>query len=235
MVVGVYEGGKLPAAAQLLDKAAKHALGELIARGDMSGKSASTLLLHKLPGIAAERVLLVGLGKPSELNNKTSVEILRATFSALNGTPAKDAALYLIDEGFGKDAAWVIRQAVFAAAEQAFRADGLKSKPGKAATLKSITFATLEKPSAALKMHSTGRRDRTRHGSRQDTGQPARQRLYPNLPRLEGAGAWKGAQIHQDHRAGRKRHAETGHGFFPFRHTRQRATGQTYYFGIPRH
>ncbi len=151
VVVGVYEGGKLPAATQLLDKAAKHAIKDLVARGDMSGKSASTLLLHKLPGIAAERVLLVGLGKASELNNKTSVEILRATFSALNGTPAKDAALYLVDEGFGKDAAWVIRQAVFAAAEQAFRADGLKSTPGKAAMLKSITFATLDKPAAALK------------------------------------------------------------------------------------
>ncbi|MCR4304392.1 MAG: leucyl aminopeptidase [Gallionella sp.] len=159
VVVGVYEGGKLPAATQLLDKAAKHAIKDLVARGDMSGKSASTLLLHKLPGIAAERVLLAGLGKPGELDNKTSVEILRAVFTALNGTPAKTAALYLIDEGFGKDAAtstssgqaWIIRQAVFAAAEQAFRADGLKSKPGKAATLKNITFTTLDKPAAALK------------------------------------------------------------------------------------
>jgi len=91
--VGVYEGGKLSPAAQTLDKAAKHALSDLIARGDVSGKSATTLLLHKLAGIAAERVLLVGLGKASELNNKTSVEILRATFTALNGTPAKNAAL----------------------------------------------------------------------------------------------------------------------------------------------
>ena len=159
LVVGVYEGGKLTASAQLLDKAAKHALSEFIARGDMSGKSASTLLLHKLPGIAAERVLLVGLGKPSDMNNKTRVEILHATFSALNGTPAKDAALYLIDEGLGKDAAtstssgqaWIIRQAVFAAAEQAFRADGLKSKPSKAASMKNITFATLGKPAADLR------------------------------------------------------------------------------------
>ncbi|MFZ2524009.1 MAG: leucyl aminopeptidase [Candidatus Ferrigenium altingense] len=151
VVVGVYEGGKLSPAAQALDKAAAHHLSDLIARGDMNGKSASTLLLHKLPGIAAERVLLVGLGKAGELNNKTSVEILRAAFAALNATATKDAALYIIDEGVGKDAAWVIKQAVFAAAEQAFRADGMKSKPAKPATLKSITFATLEKPSAALK------------------------------------------------------------------------------------
>ncbi len=151
VVVGVFDGGKLSKAAQALDKATKHALSDLIARGDMSGKSASTLLLHKLPGIAAERVLLVGLGKDGEQNNKSSVEILGATFKALNATPAKDALLYIVDEGVGKDAAWTIRQAVFAAAEQAFRADGMKSKPAKAATLKHITFASLEKPVAALK------------------------------------------------------------------------------------
>ena len=151
VVVGVFEGGKLSAAAQILDKAAKHVLSDLIAQGDISGKTASTLLLHKLDGIAAERVLLVGLGKANGLNNKASVEILRAAFCALNSTPAKDAALYIIDEGVGKDANWLIKQAVFTAAEQAFHADGLKSKPSKAAILKSITFATLEKPVAALK------------------------------------------------------------------------------------
>ncbi|HLP98733.1 MAG TPA: leucyl aminopeptidase [Sideroxyarcus sp.] len=151
VVVGVFDGGKLSAAAQVLDKAAKHALSDLIARGDMSGKSATTLLLHKLPGVIAERVLLVGLGKASEINHKTSIEILRAAIGAVNATPAKDAALYLTDEGVGKDAAWVLKQAVLIAAEQVFRADGLKSKPAKAATLKSITFATLDKPAAALK------------------------------------------------------------------------------------
>ena len=151
LVVGVYEGGKLTAAAQLLNKAAKNAFGELVARGDMNGKPASTLLLHKLPGIAAERVLLVGLGKASEINSKACIDILRATFSKLLDTPAKDVVLYLIDEGLGKDSAWVIRQAVFAADEQTYRPDGMKSKPAKAASLKSVTFATLGKPVAALK------------------------------------------------------------------------------------
>ena len=151
IVVGVFEGGKLSKAAQVLDKAAQHALSDFIARGDMTGKAASTLLLHKLNGITAERVLLVGLGKASELNNKISLDILGATFKALNATPAKDAALYITDEGVGKNAHWVIKQAVLAAAEQAFRADGLKSEPAKPATLKHILFATLDKPAAELK------------------------------------------------------------------------------------
>ncbi len=151
LVVGVYEGGKLTASAQILNKATKNALSDLVARRDIDGKSASTLLLHKLPGIAAERVLLVGLGKASEMNNKARIEILHATFSKLNATPAKDATLYLIEDGMGKDTGWAIRQTVFVATEHAFRADTLKSKPAKAASLKSITLATLEKPSSALK------------------------------------------------------------------------------------
>ncbi|MBU1775454.1 MAG: leucyl aminopeptidase [Gammaproteobacteria bacterium] len=151
VVVGVFDGGKLSKAAQVLDKTAKHALSDVIARGDMSGKSASTLLLHKIPGVLAERVLLVGLGKPAELDNRSSVDILRATFKALHATSAKDAALFITDDGVGKGTSWVLKQAVIAAADGAYRADSLKSKPAKAATLKQIAFVTLERPTDALK------------------------------------------------------------------------------------
>jgi leucyl aminopeptidase len=150
VVVGVYDGGKFSQAAQVLDKASGGELGILVKRGDLTGKAASTILLQKVSGIAAERVLLVGLGKASELNNKTSLDILRATFKALNDTPAKDAALYITDEGVGNGASWVIKQAVFVASELAFRADGMKSKPSTPATLQHITFATSGKPAAAL-------------------------------------------------------------------------------------
>ena len=151
VVVGVYQGGKLSTAAQLLNKASKNTLREYIKRGDMNGKSASTLLLHKLPGITAERVLLVGLGKASETNHKNSIDILRAIYHALDGTPVRNAALYLVDEGLGRDTVWAIKQAMFIAAEQSFRSDSLKSKPSKASLLKNITFTTLAKPAAPLK------------------------------------------------------------------------------------
>jgi len=151
VVVGVHDGGKLSKAGQLLDKATGHALSDVIARGDMTGKTASTLLLHKQSGAPAERILLVGLGKPAELDNRNSVDILRAAFKALHNTPAKDATLFLTDAGFGNEAGWTLRQAVLAAAEGAYRADSLKSKPSQAATLKQVTFATLDKPTADMK------------------------------------------------------------------------------------
>ena len=149
-VVGVFEGGKLSGAAQALDKASKHHLGGIIARGDMSGKAASTLLLHNVPGIIAERVLLVGLGNPKEATDKTALEILRATFRALQATQAKDAALFCCGD-MGRDAAWVARQAVLVAAESAYRPDSQKSKPEKPAQLKSVALVTPDKPAAALK------------------------------------------------------------------------------------
>jgi leucyl aminopeptidase len=150
VVVGIFENGKLSKAAQALDKAAQHQLSDIVAHGDIDGKAASTLLLHKVPGIAAERVLLLGLGKAGAADNRGRVDMLRAAFKALHGTPAKDAVLFLSDDA-GKDAAWLLRQAVIAAADAAYRSDSLKSKPAKPAVLKHIAFATLDKPAAELK------------------------------------------------------------------------------------
>ncbi len=157
VVVGVFAGGKLSASAQVLDKAAGHALSDLVVRGDITGKAAATLLLPNLVGVTAERVLLVGMGKPAELNNRTRLDILRAIFTALNNTPAKDAVLCLLDaqmydeKNLLAEQTWLVKQAVLLAAESTFRADGLKSEPSKAAHLTHLTFATQDKPAAVLK------------------------------------------------------------------------------------
>jgi len=150
VVVGVYEGGKLSPAAQALDKAAAHQLSDLIARGDLDGKAGSTLLLHHANGIAAERVLLAGLGKAAEFGVKQYLDALRAVFGALQKTAVKDAALFLTDlELKGRDENWKIKQAVLAAAESGYRCDQLKSKPADAPALRKILLGCSAKPDAA--------------------------------------------------------------------------------------
>ncbi len=151
VVVGIFDDGKLSRAAQVLDKACKNALSDLVAQGDMSGKAASTLLVQKLPGMAADRVLLIGLGKNKDQSRKTCIEVLQALLKALHGTPAKDAALCLAADEMGQDEAWLLRQSILIADEQAFRADGLKSKPAAAAELKHVSFVTPDKPAAQSK------------------------------------------------------------------------------------
>jgi leucyl aminopeptidase len=150
LVVGVFEGGKLSAAAAALDKASGKALSDVVRHGDMEGKTASTLMLYKVEGIAAPRVLLVGLGKEGIQSGKTGAEILRAVFRALQGAPVKEAVLYLTEDAAEKNAEWVVRQAVLAAAESGYRSDSLKSKPAKPAMLKRLTFAAINKPAAQL-------------------------------------------------------------------------------------
>ncbi len=63
VVVGVFEGRKLSASAQAIDKATKGFLTEVLRRGDHEGKAGTSLLLHCLTGLPSDRVLLVGLGK----------------------------------------------------------------------------------------------------------------------------------------------------------------------------
>lgn len=159
VVVGVYEGGKLSSSAQLLDKTAAHHLSDLVARGDMNGKVGTTLMLHHVAHIFADRVMLVGLGKPNEFASKQLLDVLRSTMGALQKTACKDAALYLTDLPVkGRDEAWSVMQAVLIAAESVYRGDQLKSKPAEAPVLCKILLCCTGKPgSAAQKALSQAR------------------------------------------------------------------------------
>ena len=62
LIVGVPGKGPLQGAAKQLDKALGNLLSRLQKRGDISGDWAQALLLPDVPGIEAERVLVVGTG-----------------------------------------------------------------------------------------------------------------------------------------------------------------------------
>ena len=164
LVAGVYQGGQLSPPAQLLDMAAGHQLSALVARGDVTGKAGSTLMLHTLSGTNAERILLVGLGKASEFTAKQFIEVVRATFSALQKTICKDAALYLTDlEVKDRDDIWKINQIVLLATESAYRCDQLKSKPADKPTLHKVLLGCAKKPGDAAKT-AVLRASATAHG-----------------------------------------------------------------------
>src|ERR671925_1488036 len=90
VVVGVHQERELTAAARRLDQASKGELKKALR--DISGKTGSTLLLRALPGVAAERVLLVGLGK-DDTTEASYRDALRAAANALKDVDTKDAAL----------------------------------------------------------------------------------------------------------------------------------------------
>ena len=83
VVVGVFEGNQLSDAASELELATNNALSNVLKNGDFDGKVGATLLLHQLAGIESTRVMLVGLGKPEELNIKHLRKSVRAVIKAM--------------------------------------------------------------------------------------------------------------------------------------------------------
>jgi leucyl aminopeptidase len=134
LVLGVHQGesGAAPSltrAAAAADRAARGALSAALARGDLSGRAGTSLLLHGVAGLAAERVLLVGLGEPKRFGEAAYRSAVRSAATALRELGARDAALYLADVKVGHRAApWNIRHAVLGVRDAFYRFDQLKTQ-----------------------------------------------------------------------------------------------------------
>jgi leucyl aminopeptidase len=130
VVVGVFEGRKLSTAAQDIDTASRNFLSDVLRRGDLEGKVGATLLLHNVPQIAADRVLLVGLGRERDLNETSFRAAMTGAVKALRATGASEATVCLTNVAVKKrETGWKIEQAVLAIMDGVYRFDRLKSKP----------------------------------------------------------------------------------------------------------
>ena len=70
LVIGVFADGALPPAAKLLDAALGGRLAALVKLGEVGAEAGATLVLHGPAGVAAERLLIVSLGKSQPLSEK---------------------------------------------------------------------------------------------------------------------------------------------------------------------
>ena len=128
LVIGVHADGELTPTAKALDAAAGGALKAVVKSGDMSGKRGSLLLLRGLNGVAAARVLLVGLGGKDDFNEKAYADAVRASVKAF-GSAVRDIAIAAGDWQVNRrDTEWKARALAIAARETVFRSDELKSK-----------------------------------------------------------------------------------------------------------
>jgi leucyl aminopeptidase len=113
VVVGVFEPRRLSPVAEQLDKISDGYLSSLLRRGDLEGKPGQMLLLHQVPGVLSERVLLVGCGKERELDERQYKQIINKTITTLNETGSMEAVCFLTELHVkGRDTYWKVRQAV---------------------------------------------------------------------------------------------------------------------------
>lgn len=143
VIAGVYESRRLSAPAAALDRASKGYLAQVIKSGDMDGRKGTTLMLHRVPHTACERVLLVGLGEEKAFDEKAYREAVTAALRALKGTGAAKAECHLSALAAGKSGiTWRVAQAAALAIEAEYRFETMKSKrEGTPPALKQLALA----------------------------------------------------------------------------------------------
>jgi leucyl aminopeptidase len=143
LVVAVTEDRILSDAATKLDTLSGGAITAALKRGDLPGKVGQSLLLHTLPNLKAERVLLVGVGKEAELSDRQFRKVVTGALNVLKGLGGSDAVIALGDiavknrNTYGK-----VRLLVETLADGEYVFDRFKSQKAEPRALKKITLLT---------------------------------------------------------------------------------------------
>jgi leucyl aminopeptidase len=100
------------------------------------------LLLHHVPNVLSERVLLVGCGKERELGERQYKEIIKKTINTLNETGSMEAVCFLTELHVkGRDTYWKVRQAVESTKDTLYTFNQFKSvKPEIRRPLRKLVF-----------------------------------------------------------------------------------------------
>ena len=122
ILIGIFEGRKLAGPSAVLDLATGGRLSELLKKGDMDGRLGGTLMLYDLPGLASERVLVVGCGKHKEFGRDNYRKALIGAVAALQQTHAGAALCTLPELGpDGLDLYATVRDLVTTAEDKTYR------------------------------------------------------------------------------------------------------------------
>ncbi len=151
LAVGAFSDGTLLRSSQKIDEASKGKLSAVIKRGDLDEKPGSTLLLHDLPGVEAERVLLVSLGTRDKFGEKGFRDALSAIAKAFASGPARDAAVTLSVDVPGHALAWRAQTASRILADGGYRFDAPGKTAKKERGVRKITLLVGDKVTDELK------------------------------------------------------------------------------------
>lgn len=145
LAVGVHDGDELAATAAEADAATGGALSRAIGSSRFSGKSNQTLILHAPTGVAASRVVLVGLGKAADFDARAAQGVGGTIVSTLekSGDSAVTIAVDAAD-GVPVSPAVMAANVGFGALLRGYRFDKYrtKEKPDDKPSLDRITVAT---------------------------------------------------------------------------------------------
>lgn len=143
LVVAVAADGELTPTAKELDALANGYISAIVSGGDITGKNAETLLLQKIPGVSAKRVLLVGIGEKEQRNDRN----YRKVISAAMGHAKKYSSVLFALDGQASDNEDIYRQIRHLtewAANELYQYDETKSKKADPVKLDKVQILTAQ-------------------------------------------------------------------------------------------
>ncbi|EXJ13449.1 leucyl aminopeptidase [Imhoffiella purpurea] len=166
LVIGIFEKRKLTGPAEDLDAASGDRLTALLKKGDMDGEVGQTLMTYDLPGVTAERVVLLGLGKKKEFDRAGFRKALAAVVPLLQQYHSGDAVLALPDPLPAQtDLYSSVRDVALVAEDRSYRYTRTKDdKRAPKTPLKRLTIWVPDKGSVAAAESAA------RHGSAMASG-----------------------------------------------------------------
>ena len=131
-IVGVFENVKLSPSAGVLDKASKGYLTKVLKRGDISGKTNQTLVLHDVPNVGATRVLLVGLGNEADMNSAKYASIAKTVLGKIKAISSRTNLCCLLEVNVpGRNIDWKTQRIVESFEAGLYSFTKMKGKPPK--------------------------------------------------------------------------------------------------------
>ena len=150
VIVGVYESGKLGQGAADIDAASDGLIKYHINEGDISGRPGSSLLLHAVPGVRSNRVLVVGLGKSGQFGVSQFRLATETAIKLIKDSKVRDLVNYLtLEDVAGTDPYYLARYAIESTGNCFYSFDEMKSgKKRRAPSLKVVGLAVRKRGDA---------------------------------------------------------------------------------------
>lgn len=124
LVIGIYEGRRTDNIFDTLDEASEGRLRRILRKGDLKGGIGDSQMLYELPGIAAGRVLLLGLGKKKDLDAAQFAKALGKVAPLLQEANLSSACI-VVPETY--DSYATVREAILGIEKALYRFDECKS------------------------------------------------------------------------------------------------------------
>jgi leucyl aminopeptidase len=147
IVVGLYEGERLGAAAADIDAASGGLLTKLAQQGDLSPKPGRCTVLTAVPGVRAQRVAVAGLGKISKFDVGTYRKAVAASIHAIRASKVGAVTVYLsLEEIRGIDVYYKARYTVETVGHVLYSFTEMKSaRSRKRPGIRSVGIAVAER------------------------------------------------------------------------------------------